>query len=154
MSIIVLATNPEHISEARAPVIEYTEDLNIDLRFQGLGKELANFPAPYAPPGGALLMAIDKGQALGLVAIKRLDDETCEMKRLYVKPGQRGQHIGRKLAEAAVASAEKLGYRAIRLHTLARMKEAGPLYRSLGFKEVTALDQNPEADVIFMELAL
>lgn len=154
MSVIVQATDPRHIAEAKKLVIEYAHALNIDLCFQGFDQEIKDFPKPYAPPGGVLLVALQDNHVVGMVALKRLSDKACEMKRLYVKPACRGHALGRKLAEAAINEGREMGYKIIRLDTLARMKEAGPLYKSLGFTEIPPYYHNPETDVIYMERAL
>jgi ribosomal protein S18 acetylase RimI-like enzyme len=154
MAVIHSATSPHHIKEAKALVIDYAKALGVDLCFQDFDRELEYFPEPYAPPGGRLLVAIEIGHVVGIVALKRLDDKTCEMKRLYVAPAHRRQKLGRKLAEAAITEGRAMGYKTMRLDTLARMKEAGPLYQSLGFTEIPAYYQNPETDVIYMERAL
>jgi ribosomal protein S18 acetylase RimI-like enzyme len=154
MCIILRATSPEHISKAKALVIEYTRALGIDLQFQGFERELDQFPAPYAPPGGSLLVALDGNQMVGLVGLKQLAAGICEMKRLYVTPAARGRNLGRKLAKAAMDEGRVMGYKTMRLDTLARMPEAGPLYKSLGFREIDAYYENPEADAVYMERTL
>ena len=154
MFTILKATSPRHLGEARALVIEYAGALGIDLCFQDFERELAHFPKPYAPPGGCLLVALEGDHVAGTVGLKQLDADTCEMKRLYVAPAHRGKNLGRQLADAVIAEGRAMGYKIMRLDTLARMKEAGPLYKSLGFTEIPAYYQNPEADVIYMERAL
>ena len=76
------------------------------------------------------------------------------MKRLYVRPEGRGSGAGRRLCEVLISRAEEIGYRSIRLDTLATMKAARALYRSLGFVEIEAYRHNPEAGVGFFELPL
>ena len=154
MCNIIRATSPDHISKAKALVIEYTRALGIDLHFQGFERELDQFPAPYAPPGGSLLVALDDDRLVGLVGLKQLGPDICEMKRLYVTPAARGRSLGRKLAQAAMDEGRAMGYKIMRLDTLARMPEAGPLYKSLGFKEIEPYYDNPEADAVYMERAL
>jgi ribosomal protein S18 acetylase RimI-like enzyme len=91
----------------------------------------------------------------GCVALKKLEDGVCEMKRLYVRGQYRGTGLGRSLAEEILQEAERLGYHSIRLDTIAsRMGKAVALYRSLGFREVPAYCFNPVAGAMFMELQL
>jgi GNAT superfamily N-acetyltransferase len=106
--------------------------------------EVAGLPGAYAEPDGQLLIARQAGVALGCVAAKRLDDESCEMKRMFVSPVARGHGAGRALAAKLVERARAGGYRRIYLDTSIRQTEALTLYRSLGFVEVEAYYDVPE----------
>jgi ribosomal protein S18 acetylase RimI-like enzyme len=102
----------------------------------------------------ALLVARIDGKVVGSVALNRLSDEACEMKRLYVRPDARGSGAGRALVEALIARARELGYRVMRLDTLPRMEAACALYRSLGFRPIERYHDNPAEGVLFFELLL
>ena len=121
---------------ARELFLEYAEAIGTDLEYQGFSAELASLPAPYVPPGGALLVAHDGPRLAGCVALRPLDRQTCEMKRLYVRPGYRSLGLGRRLVEAVIESARRAGYCEIRLDTLPTMTSAQALYCSLGFVEI------------------
>ncbi len=151
---IVPANSPDHFLAARDLFVEYAENLGVDLCFQGFQEELDGLPGAYAPPDGRLLLAIDGDRAAGCVAIRKLGDGTCEMKRLYVKSAYRGQGLGRRLAEAVIAEARAIGYRKMRLDSLTSLEEAAGLYRSLGFVEIPPYRYNPLPDAVFMELSL
>ncbi len=133
---------------------EYASSMGLDLGYQNFDEELNKLPGKYAPPSGYLLLATDGGEAVGCVAIRKIDDEACEMKRLYVRPIYRGQEFGRILAESIIQKAVDLGYLSIRLDTLVSMREAVGLYKSLGFIEIGAYTYNPSDDVVFMELII
>jgi ribosomal protein S18 acetylase RimI-like enzyme len=136
-------------------VLEYAASLGVDLSFQDFAGEMAAFDRIYAPPDGRVLVATNgEGDAVGCVAMRRLDGVTCEMKRLYVRPQARGSGLGRMLAKAIVAEARALGYQRMLLDTLPQMAEASALYRSLGFVDIAPYRYNPIPGTRFMELRL
>ena len=152
--VIVEAAGAEQIDAARALFVEYARLLGIDLCFQGFDRELGGLPGDYAPPSGRLLLALVGKQAAGCVALRRMAEGVCEMKRLYVRPAYRGTGLGRRLAEAAIAAARDLGYERMRLDTLPVMAEAARLYESLGFREVEPYYDNPIPSARYLELNL
>ena len=151
---IIGATALPDIERARSLFREYETSLGVDLCFQGFEQELAGLPGAYAPPSGRLLLAVDDGRPAGCVALRPLGADGCEMKRLYVRPEFRGRRVGRLLAERVIAEARAIGYPRMRLDTLPSMKEAIPLYRSLGFAEIGPYYANPVPGALFMERAL
>ncbi len=124
---------------------EYAKGLGIDLSFQDFDAELAD------PLGLYELVLLAEG---GCVALRRLDDETCEMKRLYVRAAARGTGVGRALAEALIAHARARGYDRMLLDTLPTMTRARSLYAALGFRETDAYRFNPVEGTSFLELRL
>lgn len=141
--------------------VEYAESLGFSLAYQDFAAELASFPGKYAPPTGALLLARAQGAPAGAVALRQLQPDICEMKRLYVRPSCRalrtaeGQSIGRALALGIVVQARALHYRRLRLDTIAgKMAAAVKLYRSMGFVEIPAYYPSPIPDTAYMELVL
>ncbi|KAL8788867.1 MAG: hypothetical protein Q9195_007081 [Heterodermia aff. obscurata] len=133
----------------------YARSLKIDLGFQDFEAELASFPAKYAPPAGAILLARTHcGDPLGCVAIRPLIASCCEMKRLYVAPEGRGLGLGRALVTAIIKEAEQIGYKTMRLDTLSTMTEAIRLYRRQGFVDIEAYYDTPIAGTVFMQRQL
>ncbi len=123
--------------------------------FQNFDKELAELPGDYAAPQGRLLLAYYEGRAAGCIALRELEAETCEMKRLYVRPEFRGRSLGRTLADRIVREAREIGYRRMRLDTVEPvMKDAVAMYRRMGFREIAAYRANPIAGALYMELEL
>jgi putative acetyltransferase len=100
------------------------------------------------------------GRVAGCVALRPLEREVCELKRMWVRPEFRGLEIGRKLAEEVIAQARSIvladgtRYARMRLDTLAWMTAAIALYHSLGFREIRPYRYNPQPDAVFMELEL
>jgi putative acetyltransferase len=142
------------LESARTLFEEYAASLGVDLCFQGFDDELATLPGNYAPPAGRLLLAIQGDTVAGCVALRRLESEVCEMKRLYVRPPFQGLGIGRMLVERVIEEARDAGYRRMRLDTLPTMISARALYRRMGFHEIAPYRSNPVEGVAFLELDL
>jgi ribosomal protein S18 acetylase RimI-like enzyme len=142
------------IAAARTLFEEYQEALGIDLSFQSFANELETLPGDYASPRGRLLLARDKDAIAGCVAMRPLTEETCEMKRLYVRSRFRAEGVGRQLAERVIAEARSAGYQRMYLDTLPTMADAQRLYEKLGFKEIPAYRHNPIAGTRFLGLGL
>jgi ribosomal protein S18 acetylase RimI-like enzyme len=151
---ILTARFPEQIEAVRAIFREYAESLGIDLCFQNFDAELAGMPGKFAAPLGRVLLAYHDADIIGCVAMRPLDETTCEMKRLYVRPSGRGLQAGRLLATQICAVAKESGYRRIRLDTLPSMHAALGLYASLGFAPIPAYVFNPIAGAIYLECDL
>jgi len=143
------------IAAIRELFLEYAQSLGFSLCFQSFDQELASLPGDYAPPNGRLLLAISKGNPAGCVALHKLEQDICEMKRLYVRSQYRGKGLGRELAERVIAEARQLGYKKLRLDTVEPvMKTAVAMYRQLGFREIPPYRPNPIKGALYMELQL
>jgi GNAT superfamily N-acetyltransferase len=154
MPKIFPAETNEDIELAKTLFVEYADSLGIDLGFQNFEEELANLPGCYALPDGCILLARYNEEIAGCVALRKLSDGICEGKRLYVRQKFRGLKIGRKLVEAIIAEARKMGYTRMRGDTLASMTTAQALYASIGFKQIEPYYYNPIEGTIFVELEL
>jgi len=151
---IFQAQAEEQIKAARELFLEYAEGLGIDLCFQDFDREVAELPGDYAPPGGRILLGLVGEEVAGCVAVRGLNDGACEMKRLYVRPSQRGSGIGRRLVREVIAAARGLCYKRLLLDTLPVMAEAQRLYEYLGFREIEPYYENPVPGARFLELDL
>lgn len=160
MNISILpAATPEHYEIARTLFREYQAAIDTDLCFQSFEQELAGLPGKYAPPQGILLLAwmenSEGATPAGVIAMRPLGDNVCEMKRLYVRPIARGHNLGRRLIEQLIEIARTAGYRKIRLDTLAgKMDRAIALYREFGFYEIEPYFGSPLENELFMEVEL
>jgi GNAT superfamily N-acetyltransferase len=120
-------------------------------------EEVRALPGEYAAPGGALLLARVDGEAAGCVALRRLDERACEMKRMFVQPRFQRLGLGRMLGAAVIQAGRAAGYALMRLDTSVRQTEAQALYAQLGFARIAPYyDMPPEVRdwLVFMELAL
>lgn len=151
---IVQSSTTEEIAIARTLFKEYAAWLGIDLSFQNFDEELANLPGDYAPPDGRLLLAQCGTETAGCVVLRRFNDRTCEMKRMWVRPKFRGKQIGRVLAEYIIVEARSLGYSEMILDSLPSLTSALNLYKSLGFESIPAYRYNPDPNAVFMRLRL
>jgi putative acetyltransferase len=138
---------PERLAAVRELFAEYAGGLGVDLCFQNFEQELAGLPGDYAPPLGALLLALVDGVPAGCGALRALPDvdytNACEMKRLFVRSAFRGFGLGRSLAQALMEQATRAGYSTLLLDTLDDMESARGLYETLGFVEVPPYYFNP-----------
>ena len=154
MEVIRSASTDADFVQARALFEEYAAGLAIDLCFQGFSQELDTLSRMYGPPRGVLLLADIEGVPAGCAAVRRLDEVTCELKRVYVRPEFRGTGMGRRLTETAMRAASALGYKSIRLDTLPEMATAQRIYEHLGFRDIPAYYGKPMAGQRFMEAVL
>lgn len=150
------ARSAEDLGKAARLFAEYAASLSVDLSYQGFEQELKSLPGVYAPPGGDLLLALDRrGVTLGCVALRASSRLGCaEMKQLYLRPSSRGAGVGRGLVEAAIQTAKCLGYRELRLDTLPSMTTAMRLYAAMGFEVIEAYYAPTPAGTVFMSLNL
>lgn len=152
---IIEARSPEQIDAARVLFREYEAWLGLDLCFQGFEDELASLPGRYASPEGRLFLAGLEGKTVGCIALRRLEEKVCEMKRLYVRAEAHGRGIGIELIEKLLDAARETGYERMRLDTFPdKMGRAVDLYSSLGFVQIPGYYDAPHDGVIFMELDL
>jgi ribosomal protein S18 acetylase RimI-like enzyme len=149
------------IPEVREMLTEYVRWIGLDLAFQEIDDELAGLPGAYAPPRGALLVALDSDAhsakvdpLVAMIGLRPIDDRICEMKRLFVRPEARGRGLARQLIDSILAEARRLKYEEIRLDTLPMMGDAQKLYVAMGFVDIDAYYETPIAGTRFMALRL
>ncbi len=101
------------------------------------------FPGEYVPPDGEILLAFHDDVAVGVVALRRFDATSVEMKRLYLDPAARGLGAGCHLTAAAIRASRAMGYDHLRLDTAQSMQAAIQLYRNLGFAQLAPPADGP-----------
>lgn len=149
------AESASEIAQARELFLEYAQSLGFSLCFQNFDQELANLPGEYAPPDGRLLLAEFEAKVAGCVALHKLEEGICEMKRLYLRSQFRGKGLGRAIADRIIAEAREIGYQRMRLDTVEPvMKDAVAMYRKFGFREIASYCKNPIEGALYMELEL
>jgi putative acetyltransferase len=142
------------LDEVKSLLREYPSQIPVPLEVGDFEAWLDSLPGPYGPPRGRLLVARYGGETAGCVALRALDDETAEIKRLYVREQFRGFGLARSLVQALIDASREIGYSRLRLDTHESMIPAQRLYRSFGFREIDPYWDHPVPDVIFFELML
>lgn len=151
---ILAARFPADLRAVIAIFREYVASPTVSLEFQDYESEFADLPGKYVKPDGRLLLARQDGAVVGCAALRRVDGATCELKRVYVCPGARGQHIGRQLVERMIVEARSAGYTSMCLDVLPEFHAAQRLYESLGFLPAPAVSHNPVPGARFLALDL
>jgi GNAT superfamily N-acetyltransferase len=164
---VVDATTIEDLDHVRALFREFVtwhlernkEDIALlgDYFGEAFEEELRSLPGKYAPPKGRLLLAYCDGRPAGCVALRKIDELSCEMKRMFVNTGFHGKGVGRVLAAAIINAGRAAGYKTMKLDTSFRQTEAQSLYKSMGFVKTKAyyeMSKKVEDWLVFMELKL
>jgi GNAT superfamily N-acetyltransferase len=157
-------STPEDCAAVKALVLEFvawadTQDPDAATAptFHDLQAELDGLPGLYAPPTGCFLLARRAGLAAGCVAFRQIDPETVELKRMFVRPDQRGSGVGMALVRALLDEARAQGRRQVTLSSYHTMTGAHRIYRAAGFRDLPAPADFPAlylGRVVFMDLSL
>ena len=119
--------------------VEYSNIRGAESCFVSFDKELADLDGYYK--GGALLLGSEDGYPVGSIAIRKIDDETCEAKRLFIKPEHRGNGYARIMLNSMLDKAGELGFKEVTFTTKPSVMEIGyGLYKRMGFEEVSEKD--------------
>jgi putative acetyltransferase len=146
------AESPGDIARVQQLWREYWESIGLPMDFQGFGEELRGLPGVYAREGGVLLLALHNEEPAGTIALRRLNQTSGEVKRLYLRPKFRGHGLGRLLLEAVVERARAIRYDCLYADTLPSMMEALSLYERIGFERVEAYSDAPTPGAIYLKL--
>ena len=151
---MIQPVNAAEWDQVRELFREYWTSFGFSPCFQGFETEVAGLPGAYAPPGGALVLALIDGHAVGCAALRRFDAQRCEAKRLYVRPQFRGQGVGRGLLEWVIAEARALGYREMVGDSIPQMALALAMYDRAGFERTGPYAEAPTPGAIYLRLKL
>jgi GNAT superfamily N-acetyltransferase len=157
MNFTIIEARTESDYQAGASMFgEYAASLDFNLAFQSFDNELTILPQMYGAPLGALFLVKVDDQIIGAAGLRRIENDlTCEVKRMYIRPGFQGKGIGKALLQALIEKAESLGYQLIKLDTLGpKMPAAVKLYKSFGFQGTAPYNFNPHEGVLYFEKTL
>lgn len=152
----------DHPETVRELFIEYTDMLVAGdpafsvylMDIQHFDEEIRHLEGKYGPPEGRLYLVCWDGKLAGCVALKKVDEKSAEIKRLYVKPAFRGHRIGEAMVHRLIADAREIGYASLLLDTLPFLHTAIKMYRRLGFYEIPSYNGSPMENLLYMKYDL
>lgn len=131
------------------------EQMRRCLAVQNYDEEISHLEEKYGEPQGRLFLVRCDGKDAGCVAIRKLEEGICELKRVYLRPEFRGKGIGRNMMERIIDEARAEGYKLMRLDTTPYLDEAYALYVKMGFYEIPKYYfTNPVEEAVYMEKKL
>ncbi|RBP11219.1 MarR family transcriptional regulator with acetyltransferase activity [Roseiarcus fermentans] len=143
---VEIAPEPPASAEAQWCLGSYFRELAD--RFEGGFDPAADRSAPaadLAPPNGLFILARLGGEPVGCGALKRIDDATGEIKRVWTAPPARGLGLARRILDRLEAEAGRMGFAVLRLDTNKALTEAHALYLKAGYREIGRFNDNPYA---------
>ena len=124
------------------------------LEMQNYEEEINHLEMKYGCPYGRLYIAYYNEDLAGCIGLRKIDEQNCEMKRLYVRPQFRGKQIGDRLIQKIIEDAKEIGYSYMLLDTLPFLKNAIYMYKKYGFYEIESYNDSPMSTSIYMRLDL
>ncbi len=150
-----------HKGEIKELFEEYTQmliqgDSNFknNLGIQNYDHEIENLEEKYGLPYGRLYLAFYDGILAGCIGLRKIDNDNCELKRLYVKPQFRGKKIASLLMKYIINEAKEIGYKHILLDTLPFLETAINMYKKYGFYEIESYNNSPMDNLIYLKYDL
>lgn len=141
-------------SEYTRALVEGDPAFSAYLNKQGYDDEVRHPDKKYGLPDGRLYLARIEGEPAGCVALRRLDERRCEIKRLYVRPMFRERGLGGQLIRQVIEDARLIGYECILLDTLPFLTDAIGMYRRRGFVDIPSYNGSPMENLVYMRLDL
>ena len=156
--LLLAYQNPQEIgslfSEYTKMLIDNDDSIQEYLDIQNYDEEINHLEKKYGLPWGRLYLAYCDGEVAGCIGLKKLNEQNCEMKRLYVRPQFRGKKIGEQLVQKIIMDAREIGYSYILLDTLPFLKKAILMYNKFGFYIIERYNDSPMSTSIYMKLDL
>lgn len=147
--------------EVRALFSEYTEMLIKNdesfkkyLDIQNYGEEIEHLEMKYGIPYGRLYLIYCDEKLAGCIGLRKIDNQNCEMKRLYIRPEFRGEKLADILVKKIIKEAKEIGYSYMLLDTLPFLESAIHIYKKFGFYEIESYNDSPMDTSIYMRLDL
>ncbi len=141
-------------SEYTNMLIANDESFKKYLDIQNYDEEISHLESKYGMPDGRLYLVYCDRELAGCIGLRKIDNQSCEMKRLYVRPEFRGKKLGNILVEKIIADAREIGYSYMLLDTLPFLQSAICMYKKFGFYEIEGYNNSPMDTSIFMKLDL
>ncbi len=124
------------------------------LDIQHYDEEAEHLEEKYGRPDGRLYLLYCDGALAGCVGLRKMSGTDCEIKRLYVRSGFRGERLGEYLMRSILQEAKDMGYAMAYLDTMPYLQAAIALYKKLGFYEISCYNNSPIESTIFMRREL
>ena len=141
----------ELFTEYTDMLIEGDPEFKNYLNLQNYDDELKHLEKKYEMPDGRLYLIYFNDVLAGCIGLRKIDDDNCEIKRLYVRPQFRRKHIGHILVEHIINDAELIGYNHILLDTLPFLHTAIQMYKGFGFYEIESYNNSPMDSLIYLK---
>ena len=145
----IRAAEDKDSDEIKSVVFEVLKEYGLSPDPGNTDLDLNSIEEHYHKNGGFFGVVEDEGAVVATVGIYRVDSSTCELRKMYALPNQRGRGLGKTLMEFAIKIAKELGFSRITLETASPLKEAIALYQKYGFKEYTPAHMAARCDQAF-----
>ena len=125
-------------------------EYNMSLDFAGPDKDLEDIQNVYFNNNGVFFIAELDGKIIGSVAVSKINDEKCELRKLYVLKEHRSRGFGQILLDEAIDFASSNGYRKMELEVSQKHHKAISLYEKAGFTKSQTPSCCPRCDFIYI----
>jgi putative acetyltransferase len=145
----IRAADNHDAEEIRAVVFNVLREYGLSPDPEGTDKDLESIEHYYHNNHGYFGVVESEGKIVASVGICKIDDHTCELRKMYALPSQRGKGLGKLLMEFSINKAKQLGYKRIVLETATPLTEAISLYKKYGFEEYAPNHMSSRCDQAF-----